>query len=767
NSTGALSGDMDILVGGDLTVVGGSDATAYGLLGHGGHNSTSGGSRVGALDIGVQGTTTLTDAAALATLGHVTSTAGAVSASSFHLTTGMLDTAANAAGVTGLIERMAPGGEFEIAVTNGDLTVDGAGAFFQSNAAVDLAATGGVSFEAAVLNGGGGDVNAVAGWDGSTGLVSTIDFNSCEPITELRIDIADIEADSDAFGNNDEEVVVGDGNQTAPIAVGSAGGETNVLGYGVNLTGSDFTAGGLAQIGFNEELFRAETGNDGVGSSGDINILAKEGGLTLTGGSQSNASAHVGHGGNGTIAPLGGDISVDLTHGDEDGDLALTGGSGSGANSFAKLGHGGNNSIGAKSGDIDVTAGEVNLRGGVANFTSASIGHGGGGGVGDLSGAIDVEATDEGVVMRAGDGASSGVQIGHGGVNYNGSATAQPVTVDSAGVVTMVGGSGVNSATQIGHGGVNATATELSGNVDVTAAGDIYLLGGTEVNASTQIGHGGNSADGDFGGDVTVDSGSNITLASNGTTGASAKIGHGDDLSSPALSGTGEREGDIEVSAGADITMTDAMIGHVNSATNATATGGSTQIGAARTDPTDPTAGSVIADADSEFQGEDELRFYVPRRANNQVAAGALLNGVSFVGAETDPSETQRIDEFTINILGDRILFPNEHANAFGTGPAPQNAGNFAFYYDTILLEDLPPLPPVQPEPPLPPVPLTDSLFSLLFPDDRTTDDWRREQEEEFSGFNPWGVYYEGFDQYGLYGESIFSTGSGNTLELE
>lgn len=245
-------------------------------------------------------------------------------------------------------------------------------------------------------------------------------------------------------------------------------------------------------------------------------------------------------------------------------------------------------------------------------------------------------------------------------------------------------------------------------------------------------------------------------------------------LTTPSQTGTGARSGGIQVAAGSDIHLTGAMIGHVNSLSPASATGGVTQIGVSRDDPSDAGGGELVADAASQFHGEDELRFYLPRRGNNQIATGAMLNGTLW-SASPDPSPVQRVDEYTIHILGvpDASLdaTPNEHGNVFGTGPVPGHPAGFAFYYDTIRMGPAPfvPVPPGSGSPqtggstPLPQSqsssdPITPDFPSYL-PDDRTTDDWQREQEGNYSGPGEANFYYEGFDQYGFHGESTFGVG--------
>ncbi|MEX2579760.1 MAG: hypothetical protein WD342_11940 [Verrucomicrobiales bacterium] len=65
------------------------------------------------------------------------------------------------------------------------------------------------------------------------------------------------------------------------------------------------------------------------------------------------------------------------------------------------------------------------------------------------------------------------------------------------------------------------------------------------------------------------------------------------------------------------------------------------------------------------------------------------------------------------------------------------------------------------------PDPGMDMFLFGLFPDDRTTDDSRRKREEFYTSFGPFSIYYVGYDQYGLNGESRFRLLSTNKLESD
>ncbi|MCH1510388.1 MAG: hypothetical protein L7T84_14360, partial [Akkermansiaceae bacterium] len=494
-----------------------------------------------------------------------------------------------------------------------------------------------------------------------------------------------------------------------------------------------------------------------VNIDADINLsFCEPADLTIAGNTGVGNFAQIGHGGQGFNGSTTGDISTTGTV------LDATIAGGDGSLGYAQLGHGGFQANREKGGDITLVAETVTISGGAGGNSSGKIGHGGASGTGQVSGGISVTSTVGDISASAGSGAGAWTQLGHGGNNFVGSVTAQPITVNSANNVIVRGGGGALAWSMIGHGGLSAQGTEFSGDVDVTSGNDIGVIGGVGAGSYAQIGSGGSFADASIGGDITVDAGRNVTMtAPNQTGGAYSQIGNGDNFNGgfAPLSGSGAREGDIEVSAGSDITLTKSFIGHVNGEnTNAGPASGTTSIGPARDNPEDPAAGSVRTDGpESGFAGPDGLYFYMPRRENNQVAPGTILNGwTGWAGGQSDPSPTQLPDEFTRNIIGETILFPREHENQFGTGPAPHiDTAGYAFNFDTIELVALPPAPPAA------------TLLDTLFPDDRTTDDWQREQEAIYTGFNPWEVYYEGFVQYDSSGDSIFSTEFGNTLELD
>jgi len=550
-------------------------------------------------------------------------------------------------------------------------------------------------------------------------------------------------------------------------------------------------------------------------------------GLTIAAADGVSAYGQIGHGGVESDGGKAGVVTLDAGSG------ALTLDAGDGENAYAQAGHGGNGTDGTKTGDIGVTAGAVALTGGgiASTDSTARIGHGGVLGSGDIAGDIAVTATAGGVSVDGGLGAGGAARIGQGGAGYAGVTTAgNDVAVDSAtevilqsgfgtGAQAIIGGGGdnafgtfsgdvavtarggdvsvfatgggVSASAQIGNSAPGATFAAMAGDVDVRASRDVNLLGGTSGLSFAQIGSGGFGASGAFSGTVKVDAGRDVLAdAGEAAAGGYAKIGHGDDLlaSLGTFAGSGTREGDVQVGAGNGIFLSDAMIGHVNAATSgaAAAVAGDTYVAPSRDDPSGGT-GILTADAATEFASAPggELRFYFTRRANNAIAAGALLNGAPYVGTSPDPSVTQRADEFAINVLGVGAGMPAEHQNLtpyYGDNLLPgdlQNGapgsystalGNYSLYYDTITLTNAPPPPPPGggdgdgdggaggPEP-------VSIDFLGLLPDDEYLDDRPERYRERYNRLRLFSIRYEGFDHYGLFGESTYDYEEANGLD--
>ncbi len=789
--TGDFAGEVQLLAAGNLLIEGGATAGAHAIVGHGGR--TDGGTfttgvRQGNLLASIGGSTTLSDNAAIAFLGHRGLT-GVSGASRLALVTGQLSTAATVAGLNGIIAGMIDAGTVEIGVTAGNLVIDGAAAAYDSANHVDLFASGNTTFAAGLQNAGTGAITGVAGWDAVTGLVRTVDTALFPPIASLSLSAAAVSAAPAAYTNNGGVLSVGNGLQTQAISVGSREGLTTMLGDRVVVTGGAGAADLYAQIGYRGTTAAdivgaidvatgaggfgilgssqtggfAQVGHGGTGAANafiDANITFRSNDLDVLGGSGASAYARLGHGGNAYANSLSGDITALVPVGD----VSVRGGSN--LNAAAQIGHGGEAAVGAKSGDISITGASFLVAGGSGQRSWAQVGHGGRANNGALGGNLNLDAKVGSVTVTAGTAAFASAQIGMGGQSSIGAVTPSTISVVSAADVVLAAGNAIQTAAMIGHGGGNAIGTSFDGAVTVTATGNVSLLSGGDIGAFTQIGHGGSQTSGNMSGNVTVTSGNDLSISAPNAIAdlAYGKIGHGDDLRMVGAGGLGSRSGNVVVSSNSDISVTQGLIGHKNRFSNATASG-QTWIGTSRLDPADAAGGNLVMDANSEISGAGGIRVYVPRRQNNQIASGARLNGVIYTGARVDPSSRQGTDEFVKSIEypstsnpGDppTVVVLNQHDNSLGSGPEPVPTGSYAFYYDTISI--VPPPPPTVLPIPLPPTPpgFRAPDYRTLLPDDRFRDDWLEYEEAQFAAPGSTLVFYEGLRQYGPTGEPLF-----------
>ncbi|MCB1230069.1 MAG: hypothetical protein KDN19_07380, partial [Verrucomicrobiae bacterium] len=492
------------------------------------------------------------------------------------------------------------------------------------------------------------------------------------------------------------------GNKSGVVTVNS-GGLLNLLGGLGDGAAAQVGHGGVRSIGF---------------KSGDINVNADA--ITMTGGS-TGAFTQIGHGGLGGRLGATGSVTVIVS----DGDLTLD--AGDADDSFALIGSGGSGIPTATfAGNVQalVQAGGVSLLGG-GNGSFAQIGNGGFEINGSKTGSVLVSA-DQGIDLIAGDGAGSIAMIGMGGFNAPGNTlggAGEIVQVLSGGDITLRASDIAEGVmAMIGNGGSNSDAVLAAADVIVSADGDINLNGGAANWAAAQIGNGGSATDGEKSGAILVSAGNDLNLIRGSGENAYAKIGHGDQqftpMAGPAIpvGGAGYVGGDIQVTAGEDISLEGGMIGHLDPALAnvGVGSGGDTFIAVSRNQPEFGGTGDLIGDADAVLSSDPsgELRLYLPGRANN-LLAGSSLNGLSYPGANVDPLN-QQIDELVIHQLdtnGAEVLTPSEHSNLdnWGVNLLTRTAtadsanyspvlGNYSLYYDTItVVEAGPPVVPTTP----------------------------------------------------------------------
>jgi hypothetical protein len=218
---------------------------------------------------------------------------------------------------------------------------------------------------------------------------------------------------------------------------------------------------------------------------------------------------------------------------------------------------------------------------------------------------------------------ASYAQLGHGGRSGSGNHSGA-ISIDKVGSVNFIAGSGSNSYAQLGNGGYRAGGN-CSGAVTITEASGLEFSGGDDEGAYAQLGHGGAYADGNHSGDIDLTITGNAVLTGQDITDDRyALIGHGDD---PGDWDNGNTvSGDLTLQVGGNLTLANAFLGHQIDP-DGTYTSGNTFVGVG----TEAMQQSLTADAGSSFTsaplGTGELRFYIFDEANNQIAAGASLNG--------------------------------------------------------------------------------------------------------------------------------------------
>ncbi len=452
-------------------------------------------------------------------------------------------------------------------------------------------------------------------------------------------------------------------------------------------------------------------------------------GMIGHGGYQSGASNRgISYDGNITIDALG-------VKSGSDGDVTAEAGDGDFA--FALIGHGGarSESIGTITGDVVVnSANDVTLRGGeryantlvssTINFDTslynssnfAQIGHSANPDdarrTGNTDGNISVAALNN-ITLDGGGGYSAYAIIGNASSYYGGSRIEQglfdrPQIGDHSGDINVIAGNnlfmesgnrfeedvlsnvakgvvliadetanpgagGGFAVAQIGNGGPGTigSVVGMSGDINVVVGNDLIM----------NTGDGGITTPDGLGGD---------TAGTAGGAGQNAyvKIGHGDYMfSNNNESGTGFREGNINVAVGEDATINGGQIGHADSSiSSALAIEGDTFIAVGRNNPFIEGAGTLTTRTVDVQSGPvdspttrtvlptfssgliSELRIYLPNRTpndtgrdlpigpdlgselnSNRIANGTRLNGTSYTNPSGEAFQSSFSDNTILN----------------------------------------------------------------------------------------------------------------------
>ncbi len=528
----------------------------------------------------------------------------------------------------------------------GDIIVN-ANIFWDSPNSLTMLAHRDIRFNTSVQNRNdtGGDLNIVAGWDGTTA------FNLNDFVT------ADV-INTTLFGNNNGSVFIGDGSQTTGIAVGSRNGNTNVFGYDVNLQAGNWAGsdGRFAQLGFQIsngvalggfDLDPISINGENVSVDGNITVHSANDVTATAGYFSFHTYAQIGHIGtdqsfdNNVEATASGMIELAVKR---DIRFAAEGGFAS----YSQLGHGGYFALGDHSGDITIAqANNINFRGGSAIFAYVQLGNGGSRADGNHSGNHTIFRANDITFKGGSDNAYT--QFGNGGDSAVGNHSGN-LAIVQANDITFEDG-GFFAYAHLGNGGLGADGNH-SGNHTITQANNITFLAGS-TGTYAQIGNGtGSNTNGSRSGNIDITLDGDLALSSTYLSSYYAIIGHGDRVGG---SDAGETvSGDINLRVGGNATLTNAFVGHLVD-NDGTYTSGNTYLGV---------RGDLNTNAGSQFfsappTGNGELRFYVA--GNDLVSPATLLNGVAHGGTP----------------------FPNDQGNfGFGAGPySPAVGTNFAYYH--------------------------------------------------------------------------------------
>jgi filamentous hemagglutinin family protein len=392
-----------------------ADSGEYAQIGHGGlygaNNYKGTGTRQGNVLVTATGEVSIAETgSAMSQIGSQTNTAGGLSNSNIRIFANALDFSTATTGTFNVNnslfrDRMVSllrGGDVTIGSTGtADMVISSADWAPSSSVTKNLSFLGtrNLRFNSSVQHDGTGQVNAVAGWDGTSGL------NADGSIT-----IGTITGNAASYGNNNGSVFINNAAGTQGASVGSRNGKTTTASYDTILHGGT-TDSDYAQIGFFAPIY------GGGNTTGDIDVYSKNNTQLITGnGSAVSTLAFIGHDGN-DGASIGGNISVtakDVSILSSD-STNFANGDGSEGTLGSQIGHFVFGSPTTVTGTINVNADNITIGG--SSYNGLRIGHASNAGSGQfthsLNGDIKINTTQNLLL----DYTNASVQIGHGNLH--------------------------------------------------------------------------------------------------------------------------------------------------------------------------------------------------------------------------------------------------------------------------------------------------------------------------------------------------------------
>ncbi|HEY1709272.1 MAG TPA: filamentous hemagglutinin N-terminal domain-containing protein [Rhizomicrobium sp.] len=665
--TGFSTAAINVQSATDVSVSGAAAATNYAMIGSGDASQTASQAVKG--DIAVQANNAITVASG-SWIGNRTGASGTTSGNVTLMAAGIMDGTGDGSILGSMLGADLGGGDVLVEDTGTDGLTVGFGYTGSSAHTLSLLSAGDLTVTGTLANSGSGDINLIAGWDGTT--VDPTHF-----------------ADAGVFGNNNATLTIGGSNASGNTFVGTRGGTSTAEGFDVAVLGEN----GGAQLGYHgsgggdinvsaiSDLVLDATQSDsslvsfaqiGNGSSSRVS----SGDITINSGSlvaEADAGTYV-HVGNGAYAATDpGAFAV--SSGASSGDITITlnpdspsEGAGfmsliSDNQAVVQIGNAGNGSV---SGDISITGTQLMAVAGSGGV--AQIGNGGELSFGDASGDISVSMSSNGdtigAILLNIDADDALAMIGNGGALANNNTTAgfsDTGTISLTAPEINLAAVGNNSAAIVGNGifGQSASGT-IDGNIQ-------------------------------FGGDITLNALEFLFMSARGSNAASI-VGNGavSSLNSAKINGQITAGGDITVNVG-----TDTQGGEFTSEAGTPNGPGLIQIGNGLVFSlyqADISGGAAQASGDINFDvlgggtHNGDADFYSDPFAPNYIGNGGYLSGP--VSASGNISVT--VDGTLVaqaDSLSSPVMIAN-HATEDGTGITSTEAGNVTISaYDAFDLD--------------------------------------------------------------------------------
>ena len=228
---GAGGGNLVADLTGNLTLTAFSGEGGYAQFGNGSLNGDVSGNITGNISIHADGATTINvgEGGGNAWIGNFANE-GSIESGNVTLITGsggLGSFAPNVIADLGSTSHAGSGGDVLIGFTNRDIDIDNNGASYNSPHNLTLMSSDNVIIGSSIQNDGTGNINVVAGWDGTTTNLSSL-------------------TNAGVYGNNSGSITIGGENANGNVAVGSAGGTTTFAATDLTVEGDN----GYAQAGY-------------------------------------------------------------------------------------------------------------------------------------------------------------------------------------------------------------------------------------------------------------------------------------------------------------------------------------------------------------------------------------------------------------------------------------------------------------------------------------------------------------------------------------